>query len=103
MMEYLDIYLGQIYQLCKENKVKSFYAYGSVVSDVFTKDSDLDFIVSFLPEVAIEDYSKYYFDLLFSLEKLTGREIDLMTQKEILNPFLRERIEENKTLLYAAA
>lgn len=102
MSEFLNNHMAEIIDLCKKHKVKYFYAYGSVTSDHFSETSDLDLIVAFLPEVPVEEYGEYYFALLFSLEKITGREIDLMTQKEIRNPFLRESIEKSKTLLYAA-
>lgn len=102
MVNFFNNHIEQIKDLCQKHKVKAFYAYGSVTTDQFSDESDLDFIVAFLPEVPVEEYAEHYFELLFSLEKLTGREIDLMTQKEIKNPFLKESIEKSKTLLYAA-
>jgi predicted nucleotidyltransferase len=99
---YLNPFISRLEALCVKYRAAEFYAFGSVLTPKFNSESDLNFIVSFWPEVPIEDYASLYFDFLFELEKPTGRHVDLMTKKEINNPFLRESIEKTKTLLYAA-
>ena len=43
-----------------------------------------------------------YFDLLFGLQELFGRQVDLVMRSAIVNPYFRESVEESRELLYAA-
>ena len=47
--------LHEIKSLCVDYKVKTLFAFGSVCSDEFTDDSDIDFLISFKPM----DYGDY--------------------------------------------
>lgn len=62
----LDRYTSAIVQLCKSHKVQQLYAFGSVLTDKFNQDSDVDLIVD-LEDMAIEDYADNYFKFKFSL------------------------------------
>ncbi|MFA5046232.1 MAG: nucleotidyltransferase domain-containing protein [Paludibacter sp.] len=42
---YLDKYSKEINDLCLQNKVKSLYVFGSVLTDQFTNKSDIDLVV----------------------------------------------------------
>lgn len=91
-----------IEKLCKENKVEKLYIFGSVLTDKFTEKSDLDFIVAFDKSLELLDYADNYFDFLFSLEKLFKREIDLISEKSLQNPYFIEELNKTKQLVYAA-
>ena len=75
------------------------FVFGSVLTNNFRKDSDIDLIVDF-KEVDLYDYADNYFDLKFSLENLFKREVDLLEDKAIKNPYLRETINSSKQLIY---
>jgi len=47
-------------------------------------------------------YADNYFALLFSFEKLFKRDIDLITQKSLRNPYFIAEIDATKQLVYAA-
>jgi predicted nucleotidyltransferase len=98
---YLEKYISEIRILCKKNKVKSLYVFGSVLTDKFTDKSDIDFIVDIDSSDPLE-YSDYYFNLKFALEELIKRQIDLLESRALRNPFLSENIDNSKTLLYAS-
>lgn len=98
-MKLIEKYQDQIQRLCKNHKVKSLYSFGSVNSERFTEKSDVDLIVDFEIEDPLE-YTDNYFDLKFELEKILNRTIDLLENKAIRNPFLRESIEKSKVLVY---
>jgi predicted nucleotidyltransferase len=98
---YLEIYKEEIRELCRKNKVKNLYVFGSVLTDRFTNISDIDMIVDFDTHDPL-DYADKYFDLKFALEDLLKRQIDLLENKAIKNPYLRENIDNSKTLLYAS-
>ena len=98
---YLEIYKEEIRVLCQKNKVKFLYVFGSVLTDRFTDKSDIDLIVDIDSNDPL-DYADNYFNLKFALEDLLNRQIDLLENKAIKNPYLRENIDNSKTLLYAS-
>jgi predicted nucleotidyltransferase len=85
--------------LCKSHKVKSLYAFGSVLTDKFNDQSDIDLIVDF-SDVQLLDYADNYFDLKFSLEDTFKRSVDLLEEKAIKNPYFKRAIEKNRQLIY---
>jgi len=96
---YLERYINEIWDLCQDNKVKNLYVFGSVLTDNFTDKSDIDFIVD-IDSIDPLDYADNYFNLKFALEELLNRQIDLLENKAIKNPYLRENTDNSKTLLY---
>ena len=91
--------IDNIRQLCYKHNVAKLFVFGSILTDKFTKNSDIDFIVDF-SGVDIYDYADNYFDLKKALEKLLKKEIDLLEDKAINNPYLRQSIDYNKKLIY---
>jgi predicted nucleotidyltransferase len=97
---YLENYSDAIRYLCQQNKVKSLYAFGSVLTSRFTKKSDIDFIVD-IDSVEPFEYADYYFNLKFALQEVLKRNIDLLEAKSIRNQYVKENIEKSKKLIYA--
>ena len=85
--------------LCVQNKVGRLFVFGSVLTSRFKHDSDIDFIVDF-KDVDLYDYADNYFELKFSLENIFKRDIDLLEDKAIKNPYLRQSIDSSKQLIY---
>jgi uncharacterized protein len=98
---YIDDFKTEINLLCKKNKVKDLFVFGSVLTAEFNINSDIDFIVDIDSSDPI-DYADHYFALKFSLEDLLKRPIDLLENKAIKNPFLRQQIEQTKSLVYGS-
>ena len=98
-MNPIESHNADITKLCKTHNVKSLYAFGSVVTDKFNTESDIDLIVEF-QQLDVLDYVDNYYDLKFSLEILLNREIDLIEEKAIKNPYFRKTINQNKQLIY---
>jgi uncharacterized protein len=88
-----------INDICKRHKVRQMFIFGSVLTKRFRKNSDIDFIVDF-QGVDLYDYADNYFDLKYSLEQIFKREVDLLEDKAIKNPFLRQSIDSSKQLIY---
>jgi len=65
----------------------------------FSSDSDIDLIVDF-ENIALEDYADNYFDLKYSLQTLLQKPVDLLEEKAIKNPFFREKITQQKKIIY---
>lgn len=98
---YLNNYIKEIQKLCEINNVKVLYAFGSVLTEKFEAESDIDLIVDIQSDDPLV-YAEHYFNLKFELENILQRKIDLLESKAIKNPFLLENIEKSKTLIYAA-
>ena len=95
----LDNYTTSITKLCKTYKVRTLYAFGSVLTEKFHKESDVDFIVDF-DNLPVEDYIDNYFDLKFSLEDILQRPVDLLEEKAIKNPYFKQNVNQQKQLVY---
>ena len=90
-----------IHRICQENNVKLLYFFGSVLNpEKFSHESDIDVLVSFKSDISMETYTDSYFGLLFALEELLGREVDLTTERSVKNPYFKEELEATKILFY---
>jgi len=98
-MNRLESYISEIKKLCEQYKVKSLYVFGSVLSNEFNNESDIDLIVDF-HSVPVEDYADNYFDFKFSLQDILKRPVDLLEQKAIKNPFFLSNINKYKQMIY---
>jgi predicted nucleotidyltransferase len=75
------------------------FVFGSILTDNFKKASDIDLLVDF-EGIDIYNYADNYFDLKTSLEKLLQRQIDLLEDKAVKNPYLRASIDSSKIKIY---
>jgi hypothetical protein len=91
--------IDTIKDLCLKYKVNRLFAFGSVITNRFKSDSDVDLIVDF-KNVDLYDYADNYFDLKSSLENVFHREVDLLEDKAIKNPYFRKSIDTSKQLIY---
>ena len=98
-MTILDKNIDKIKALCDKHKVTRLFVFGSVLTDNFNKSSDIDFLVDF-SGVDLYDYADNYFDFKKSLEDLLNRQIDLLEEKALKNPYLKETIDSSKQLIY---
>lgn len=88
-----------IKNLCETHNVDKLYLFGSATSTKFNEDSDIDFLVKFKP-FDLKLYFVNYIDFKSKLKELLRREIDLLEEQTLKNPYLISSIEENKELIY---
>ncbi len=98
-MDILNQHIDQINRLCELNKVTALFAFGSVITDKFKSDSDIDLVVDIEDNDPIS-YSDKYFNLKFKLEEILKRQIDLLELKAIRNRFLKSEIDRTKIQIY---
>lgn len=91
--------LDTIRSLCERYRVKTLYVFGSVLTPNFDTHSDIDLLVDFLDQDALQ-YASNYFQFKFELEKLFNRKIDLLEERALKNPYFIENINQKKQLLY---
>lgn len=87
--------------LCMKYNVKSLFAFGSVCTENFNKNSDIDLLISFKP-MDYGDYADTYFEITEELEKILKRPVDLITDKSLGNPYFIESLNQTKTPIYEA-
>ena len=75
----IDLPKEEIAKFCKKWKIHEFSFFGSVLTDDFRPDSDIDILVTF------EEGAKHtLFDLVHmedELKEVFGREVDLLTRR----------------------
>ncbi len=79
----------EIERFCELNHIRKLSLFGSVLTDRFRPDSDVDMLVEFEPGAAIT-----YLDLVRmerDLSGVLGRAVDLRTPEE-LSRYFRERV-----------
>lgn len=86
-------------QFCRRHHIRKLSLFGSVLTDEFRADSDLDVLVEFepghTPGLAIIDLERELAELLGGEHK-----VDIVNEK-YLNPRLRQRILETAQVQYA--
>ena len=95
----IENYRDELARLCLQAKVRSLYAFGSVLTSRFDDDSDIDLVVDIDSKNPLE-YANCYFKLKFALQDLFNRPVDLLESKAIRNNLLRREINQSKLLLY---
>jgi len=98
-MTLIDRNIDTFKSLCEKHKVSRLFVFGSILTDRFGKNSDIDFIVDF-QNVDLYDYADNYFEFKTSLEKIFKRNIDLLENQAINNPYLRQSIDSQKQIVY---
>jgi len=91
--------IEKIRTLCLAHNVKALFAFGSVCTDTFNDNSDIDLLISFNP-MDYGDYADTYFELADEFENLFDRPVDLVTDKSLSNPYFIDSVNQTKTLIY---
>lgn len=79
-----------IIALCQMYKVNKLFVFGSILTERFNKESDIDLVVDFNKEDITE-------------QEVLGREVDLLEEQAIKNPYLRNSVDSSKMLIYERA
>ena len=93
-------YKKTIEKFCQKWGVAEMSLFGSVATDRFGPESDIDVMVSFHPEA-----HPSLFDLIEMEEELRhiyGRDVDLIEKEGLRNPFRRHNILKTAEVIYAA-
>ena len=90
---------ADIARICARLGVRRLELFGSGTRSASPRD--LDFLADF-GERPPADYAAAYFALREELQMLFAKPVDLVTPAGLANPYFRQRVEQEKTLLYAA-
>lgn len=93
--------LDAIAALCPAHGVSRLRVFGSAATGLFdVARSDIDFIVGFTPQTS--DLFDAYFGLKEGLEQLLGRQVDLVMEGSLTNPYFAGSALSSAEELYAA-
>lgn len=98
-MGIVDRNIEDLKRLCTIYNVEKMYLFGSVLNSNFNKESDIDLLVKF-KVIELSKYFDNYMNFKESLEKLFGREVDLVEEQTLKNPILINSINKSKELIY---
>lgn len=82
---------------CLENDIIKLAIFGSALREDFGADSDVDLLVKFRPEAAVDLFMMAGIEIALS-PLFGGRSIDLRTLEE-LSPYIRGRVLDDAILL----
>jgi len=83
--------------VCRRFHVRQLDLFGSATREGYA--NDLDFLVTFDP-LSPSEYAAAYFGLREALEGMFDREIDLVTEPSLANPYFRRRVEAERQPLF---
>ncbi|MDO5395133.1 MAG: nucleotidyltransferase domain-containing protein [Bacteroidales bacterium] len=99
-MHLINDNIQKLFVLCQKHKVRKLYAFGSILTSKFNEKSDVDILVDFNSEIDHTTYADNYFDLYHALKALFGRDVDLVDESAVRNPYFKEELDETKYLIY---
>ncbi len=99
MEKIIQQHLPQIKQLMQQYGVETAYLFGSAATGTMNKDSDVDFIIRFPDDMHYTTYADNYFALADALEALLKKNVELVTEKTLKNPYLVQSINRHKLQL----
>ena len=103
MISLIESKRANLLDLCRRFGVRRLELFGSAATDAFDPaQSDLDFLVEFLPEQQLGPWLRHYFEFQSELTRLFGRRVDLVLSGAVRNPYFRRELERTRTVFYAA-
>lgn len=111
MQQLIELNKEAIKKLCVEHHIKKLYAFGSVVTDNFTPESDVDLLYEMdyagfdFNNIDQNPYDPFlvYFDLKEKLEALLSKKVDLIPNQVFKNHYFNEAVTRTKTPIYVSA
>lgn len=100
-MKLIELNMQRIIDLCLKHKVKTLAVFGSILTDRFNDQSDVDLLVNFdTTDHEKWDYVTNYFDFRDALERLFGRKVDLVVEKGLKNRYFIANVNRTKQMIY---
>lgn len=99
-MSGIPVPVQAIEAFCRRWKVSEFALIGSALREDFGADSDVDVVVTFASDAEWD-----LFDVVrmrAELARIFGRDVDLIEELAVRNPYMLASIKRTKRVLYAA-
>ena len=95
----IPIPMDRIEAFCSKWKVNEFSLFGSVLTDDFGAESDVDVLVVFTDDAGWTLWD--IVDMREELKALFGRDVDLVEKRALRNPFRKHQILKSHEVVYA--
>ena len=92
--------INEIGQFFRKHKIERAYAFGSVLKDNFDDSSDIDLLIRFKPGIDPIEKGELWWGLHDTLRDFFNREIDIVTENSLKNPYFIKELEKTKKLIY---
>ena len=92
--------LDVLIEYFQSQPIKKAWIFGSFSRGEETEESDIDIMVSFLPNAKVGLFK--FFDIKEELEVILGRQVDLVTESSLL-PFAEKSVMHDRKLIYERA
>ena len=102
-MHLIENNLQRIIELCKKYRVKRLFVFGSILTDRFNDDSDVDFSVDFDRDSINADnldWADLFFGFMDELQNVLKRKVDIVFDDYINNQYFRKELDRTKQLIY---
>ena len=89
-----------IAKICADLRVKRLDVVGSAARDDFYPErSDIDVLVEF---EGVDRLFDRYFELKIRLEQQLGRQVDVIQDSAVRNPYVRKSLDQDKVRIYGS-
>jgi|MudIll2142460700_1097286.scaffolds.fasta_scaffold15474_2 hypothetical protein len=96
----IEDYKQAIEKICKDLRVKHLDLVGSASRSDFQSDkSDIDLLVEF---DGIDKLFDRYFELKIKLEEQLGRQVDVIQESAVKNPYVKKSLNRDKVRIYGS-
>lgn len=97
LQQNIQIPEAAIEAFCRRHHVRQLAFFGSVLSDQFRSDSDVDILIEFDPDHIPGLIG--FLSMEMELAKLMGRKVDLNTPQSI-SPYFRDQVTKEANVAY---
>jgi len=91
----MDLPTDRIADLCRRHSIRRLALYGSILTDDFGPDNDVDMLVEFEPG---KTPGLDFFEIQRNLAEMVGRPVDLNTPRDLSRYFREEVLAEASTI-----
>lgn len=96
-------FLPKFIALFKLHKITSAFLFGSVLTEKFSKESDINFLFKIENELGPFIAGGHLWYLIFELEDLLNRKVDLLPEMSLKNPYFTQELNNTKLAIYEVA
>jgi uncharacterized protein len=89
--------LDRLEELCRRRQIRRLALFGSALRDDFRPDSDIDLLVEPGALVSLFDFIR----IRDELATLLGRDVDLVEENSLKNPYRRSEVLRTAETIYA--
>lgn len=86
--------------LFEKHKIQTAYLFGSVLTENFNNESDIDILINFIPNLEPEERGELWWNLYYELKDSLHREIDLVKESSLKNPYFIKAVNETKVKIF---